>query len=139
MFPDLGDLLQHFLEEADRADLEALIDTMIARIHLLVAKSQRRTLGHEFGAFLNEALARKEAQRQAYAVLTDREIEVLERMAQGWSNQEIADRLGITERTVRQHQRHMQHKLGVVGRGRLVARVYGLDGLCKVSSETTMP
>ena len=45
--------------------------------------------------------------------LTDREAEVLSFLADGWSNEEIADRLGIGVRTVRFHLDHVYRKLGV--------------------------
>jgi DNA-binding NarL/FixJ family response regulator len=45
--------------------------------------------------------------------LTPREIEVLELIAQEFSNQEIADRLFISIRTVDTHRRNMLEKLGV--------------------------
>jgi DNA-binding CsgD family transcriptional regulator len=45
--------------------------------------------------------------------LTDREAEVLAYLADGWSNDEIADRLGIGVRTVRFHLDRLYRKLGV--------------------------
>ena len=44
---------------------------------------------------------------------TDREAEVLSYLADGWSNEEIADRLSIGIRTVRFHLDHVYRKLGV--------------------------
>ena len=45
--------------------------------------------------------------------LTNREAEVLSYLADGWSNEEIADRLGIGARTVRFHLDSLYRKLGV--------------------------
>jgi DNA-binding NarL/FixJ family response regulator len=45
--------------------------------------------------------------------LTDRESEVLSYLADGWSNEEIGDRLGIGVRTVRFHLDRIYRKLGV--------------------------
>jgi DNA-binding NarL/FixJ family response regulator len=45
--------------------------------------------------------------------LTDREAEVLSYLADGWSNEEIADRLAIGVRTVRFHLDRLYRKLGV--------------------------
>jgi len=45
--------------------------------------------------------------------LTDREAEVLAYLADGWSNEEIADSLKITVRTVRFHLDRLYRKLGV--------------------------
>ena len=58
---------------------------------------------------------------------TDREIEVLRVMTKGVSNMEIANELGITENTVKQHIRHMMEKTGCKSRTELAieARVSG--------------
>jgi len=48
--------------------------------------------------------------------LTPREIDVLERVAQGLTNQEIATELGISERTVRNHVGHILDKLHLANR-----------------------
>ncbi len=48
--------------------------------------------------------------------LTDRETEVLQRMAEGLSNKEIATALSVTERTVEFHVGNVLRKLGVISR-----------------------
>jgi two-component system, NarL family, response regulator LiaR len=52
--------------------------------------------------------------------LTVREEEVLEAMARGMSNKEIAAELGITEKTVKVHVSHILAKLGVFDRTQAV-------------------
>ncbi len=54
--------------------------------------------------------------------LTPREREVLERLADGLSNREIAGRLGISEHTVKFHVSSIYGKLGVSGRAEAVRR-----------------
>ena len=60
--------------------------------------------------------------------LTPRERDVLRQIARGRSNQEIADELGITEKTVKTHAGHIFQKLGVDGRTQaaLLARDHNL-------------
>ncbi len=48
--------------------------------------------------------------------LTDRESQVLDRLARGGSNRHIAQELGITEKTVKTHVSHVLAKLGVASR-----------------------
>jgi len=48
--------------------------------------------------------------------LSPREREILELLAEGFPNKEIADRLGLTDGTVRWHLRHIYHKLHVRSR-----------------------
>jgi len=52
----------------------------------------------------------------AVEALTPREHEVLERLARGVSNREIAGQLGVAEITVRTHVSHILGKLGVSNR-----------------------
>jgi two-component system, NarL family, nitrate/nitrite response regulator NarL len=54
--------------------------------------------------------------------LTAREIEVLELVAQGLSNKQIADRLGISDHTVKFHLNAIVGKLGAQGRTDAVVR-----------------
>ncbi|HXU80457.1 MAG TPA: response regulator transcription factor [Polyangia bacterium] len=48
--------------------------------------------------------------------LTEREVEVLRRIAEGLSNKEIGEQLGISESTVKTHVNHLLEKLGVTDR-----------------------
>ena len=61
-------------------------------------------------------------------LLSEREIEVLECVAVGASNKEIASRLGIAEGTVKNHMTNVLGKLGALDRTQaaLRARELGL-------------
>jgi len=48
--------------------------------------------------------------------LSPREQEILELLAQGFANKEIANRVGVSDGTVRWHLRHVYHKLHVRSR-----------------------
>jgi len=62
------------------------------------------------------------------APLTQREVEVLKLVANGLSNQEIADSLSISEATVRTHVSHILRKLHIASRTQ--AALYALrEGL----------
>jgi LuxR family maltose regulon positive regulatory protein len=53
--------------------------------------------------------------------LSERELEVLELIAEGLTNKEVGDRLFITTGTVKVHASHIYRKLGVSGRIQAVA------------------
>lgn len=61
-------------------------------------------------------------------LITQRELEVLELLAQGRSSREIASRLGVTYATVRAHIYHLGKKLGARSKLELVAKARS-DGL----------
>ena len=48
-----------------------------------------------------------------FASLSGRESQIAKLVSQGYMNQQIADQLGIAERTVKLHRMHMMRKLGV--------------------------
>ena len=54
-------------------------------------------------------------------VLTEREIEVLKQVAEGNRNREIAERLFISEETVKVHIKHIMEKLGASDRTQAVS------------------
>lgn len=53
--------------------------------------------------------------------LTDREIEVLERLGSGNRNRDIAEQLFISEETVKVHMKHIMEKLGATDRTQALA------------------
>jgi pimeloyl-ACP methyl ester carboxylesterase/DNA-binding CsgD family transcriptional regulator len=66
----------------------------------------------------------------AFGELSKRERETLSLLAEGLSNSEIAERLGISEKTVRNHLSHLFDKLGVWSRAQAIvfARDHGFRG-----------
>ncbi len=64
----------------------------------------------------------KPATPRVFPELSERETELLALMAQGKSNQEIADHLGLTLKTVRNHASNIFNKLQVADRTQAVLR-----------------
>ena len=69
---------------------------------------------------LQRVLDREAAERDAGETLTPREIEIVRMVAQGLRNKVIAERLSISEGTVKVHLHNVYEKLGVDGRLELV-------------------
>src|SRR5580658_1774425 len=63
------------------------------------------------GRLVEPDIAKELAQHAADEVLTNREVEVLKLIADGCSNKLVADRLHISEDTVKGHVRKVLHKL----------------------------
>lgn len=71
-------------------------------------------------------------EKESFAGLTEREREILKLVADGRSNQEIADLLVLSAGTVQTHRAHMMRKLGLHSRAELVKfairrRIISLD------------
>lgn len=58
--------------------------------------------------------------------ITDRELEILELLAEGYSNRQIADRLYISIHTVKSHVSNLYSKLDVSRRTRAVSKAKSL-------------
>lgn len=74
---------------------------------VLATAAGKRTLAPEVAALLAERITRPEV------ALSGRELEILEALATGKSNKELAQRLFISEATVKTHLIHIYQKLGV--------------------------
>lgn len=72
------------------------------------------------GRALRQMVDREEAARDTARILTPREIEIVRMVAAGHRNRAIADKLFITEGTVKVHLHRIYEKLNVGGRLELV-------------------
>ncbi len=79
-------------------------------------------------------IARQLAQRIRRSQLSIREMEILQLVAKGKKNQEIADQLGISENTVRNHMNNLLEKLGCRDRTEATA-VAIRQGLVKIEDD----
>ena len=93
----------------------------------LLAPSVTRRLIEEFARRPQPAVAKKPKQLES---LTERELEVLREVARGLSNSEIAQRLHVSETTVKTHVAHLLDKLELRDRVQAVILAYeaGLVG-----------
>jgi DNA-binding CsgD family transcriptional regulator len=78
-----------------------------------------------------------QSRSEVVSELTRREYEVLQLMAKGATNREIATRIFLSEETVKWHVKHILQKFGVANRGQAVATY--LESLkrveCRVAAE----
>jgi DNA-binding NarL/FixJ family response regulator len=102
------------------ADSETLIQAIriIAAGDALLAPSVTRRLIDEF------ASRPTQPQIEGLDHLTEREIEVLQQMARGLSNAEIAEELFVSETTVKSHVSHLLTKLQLRDRVQAVVAAY---------------
>lgn len=79
-------------------------------------------------ALLVEPEGRKQSASNPADILTPREMEILLRIVQGYTNRQIAEELSISVRTVEGHRSNLTSKLGLSSRVELVryAREHGL-------------
>ena len=73
-------------------------------------------LVHNGRRFIPPEIAERVLPGPAAEELTEREVEVLRRIAEGLSNREIGEQLGISESTVKTHVNRLLGKLGVTDR-----------------------
>src|SRR5690242_3011106 len=76
--------------------------------------------GRVLGVFADERRAGRAA--QPFPTLTDREREILGMIAAGWSNADIARRLVLSDKTVRNHVSNVFAKLQVTDRAQAIVR-----------------
>lgn len=107
------------LKRAPAADLVSGIRIVAAGEALLAPSVTRRLIDH----FASRPSPRSQDLSLVEA-LTEREREVFELIAQGLSNSEIADRLFLTEGTVKTHVKHIFDKLALRDRTQAVILAY---------------
>lgn len=98
-------------------------------------RRQRRPRRQHFATDVLQIRGAAELPEAPAELLTDRELSVLTYLSSLSSNEEIADRLGISVNTVKQHLKSVNRKLGVTSRCDAY-RVPGALGLLSDSPST---
>lgn len=112
-----------FLKEGASAFLPkgAGIHEIVKAIHTVCQK------GFYHGAKVRELLEQFEKNRAddefrfLKAGLTNREVEILKKLREGWQNEDIVRDLKISLRTVEWHRRNLNHKLMEAGMGEMMS------------------
>jgi DNA-binding NarL/FixJ family response regulator len=111
---------RHFVREMLKAGASAYIlkqtafDELIRAIHEVMAG--RTYLSPEVTQGLVDSYVRsspRKGENPAFATLTDREREALQLLAEGRSSKEIADKMGVSVKTVETHRRNIMEKLNL--------------------------
>jgi DNA-binding NarL/FixJ family response regulator len=97
------------------SDPETLLEC-VRKVHLGQQWIDRETMSRAFG----RAVQRESAAREAGRILTPRESEIVQMVAQGLRNKAIGERLSISEGTVKIHLHNIYEKVKVNGRLELV-------------------
>ncbi|MDR2564453.1 MAG: response regulator transcription factor [Bifidobacteriaceae bacterium] len=108
------------LKDASARELIEAVRVVHAGNGLLAPSVTKRLISE----FASRRRAGRVAKTEALAELTPRELDVLREMAGGFSNAEIAERLFLSEQTVKTHVGHVLTKLGVRDRTQAVVFAY---------------
>lgn len=112
---------EEFVIRAIRTGAHGYLPKNTSRIELIDAihkiSAGEEYFGDAISGILRKALLRKiddyQASINATSNLSARELEVLRLFCEGYANQEIADKLFISVRTVESHKTHIMQKLGL--------------------------
>jgi LuxR family maltose regulon positive regulatory protein len=119
---EAGGFVRIFIDEGPT------LKDLLAKLNESLEKDRRSALPQYSRAYVKKLLIAFQAEHPPKRVnvhtasLSEREIEVLQLIAAGFSNQEIADRLFISLNTVRTHTKNINAKLDVHSRTRAIAR-----------------
>lgn len=115
------------IARATKAGIQGYLPKSILRPELLEAIR----VVSKGGTYFPSSIKERAAQRDTRKALTDREIQILDLVAKGLANKQIADQLGIAEVTVKVRVSHILEKLGAPDRTRATTLAIQL-GILKV-------
>lgn len=105
----------YLLKDTSRENLFRNIESAVRGETLLTAEIMEKVIAARENHKISNS-AKDEA-----SLLTDKEIQILQSVAQGFKSKEIAYDMGIAERTVKAHLTSIYNKLGVDSRSQAVA------------------
>ncbi len=91
-------------------------DSATLRRAILAVNEGKTYIEPSLTTLLNSTLAERDIMKDKMSELTNREMEVLKLIASGMFNKEIATKLGISERTVKNHVSNIFRKISVSDR-----------------------
>jgi Response regulator containing a CheY-like receiver domain and an HTH DNA-binding domain len=103
----------YVLKSADPDTILAAVRS-VARGEAIFGAALAQRLSHWFGTM--------DGHRGPFAALTPRENQALELIARGWGNPAIAERMGVSAKTVRNHVSNIFTKLQVADRAQAIAK-----------------
>lgn len=121
----VSDLREAVTAGVDSFLLASAPESELARAVVATARGQR-VLSPEVAMQLAGSWRPELGERRGSPV-TPRELEVLQLLAEGLTNRQIARRLGVSDRTVKTHVQHLLAKLDVPDRTGAVARAFRLS------------
>jgi LuxR family transcriptional regulator, maltose regulon positive regulatory protein len=124
---DLGQVL---LGLGDSGGCEAEWQAALTAFQTIGAAGDAARVMHQMGRSFGPVSTVSASRGTPSTALSEREVEILRLMARGLSNQEIADVLVISVRTVERHVSNIYLRIGVSGktaRASAVAHAYRLD------------
>ena len=118
-----------YLIKQDVAQVAPALRSVMAGVCVLEGEVLERsaTMGHSAGPQVSGAdrgRGQQDLRRTVFAALTDREYEVVEAVAEGLDNAEVAVRLFMSEGTVRNHISSILAKLGLRNRTQVAVMYY---------------
>ena len=129
----------YFLKNSDISQLVTAIRAVMGGDVILDTKLAHKVISLFRGRQRQAALAREEVKEHVDddVMLDEREVLLLRAVAQGWSNQEIADYLGRSEKTVKNQLSHLFRKLNLSNRTQ--AALYALKKGLITLEEVDLP
>jgi HD-GYP domain-containing protein (c-di-GMP phosphodiesterase class II) len=112
------DFQEHLQASSSRPDVDPkdVLKTMQPDVGTLFSPECFAALAQELGG----AAPKPPRRREWPAGLTNREVEVLQHVAKGASNRQVAQELVISEKTVAHHLEHIYNKIGISSRAAAV-------------------